>query len=258
MAETASTLLLEWSFLITMLLLFGSAFITGFECLNSRFNEQKRDPSIVSALQIETAVSLIAGFVYFYIFRETTVGNFTNVLTFRYVDWFVTTPLMLFSFTLFSESHIRSKGNKNEEYLILYQWLPLVIAANWVMLITGYASERMRIQANGQWDAVSGSLFAIGFVAFAATILGLFFVNEDAILLYTKYDDARNQISNELLWVFIIFTVLWALYGVFSALKDGNVAKFIGYNGLDVLSKTFFGLYLWFKASNIRERVIFY
>ena len=251
-----NSLVIQWSFLITLFLLFGSAFITGLECINSRFDDQKRDPSIVSALQVETAVSAIAGFVYYYIWSESVKGNLKNVMNYRYIDWFVTTPLMLFSFTLFSESNIRENGIQTEQYSIKYIWLPLLILANWVMIVTGFVSERTRIGV-AKWGKLPIAMYVTAILAFGAVIVGLYFINEQSIMLYDQFDDSRDNTTNLSFWVFIVFAVVWGLYGVFGAFRDGTVVKIIGYNALDCVSKVFFGLFLWFKMRGIKNKIEF-
>jgi bacteriorhodopsin len=155
---------------------------------------------------------------------------------YRYHDWFVTTPLMLFSTMVYYEYK-----NKTEEEVTIQSFLEehwkdvlIVFGFNMLMLLFGYLHERNVL------GLLSSQL--LGFVGFA----GSFYV------IWDKF--ASKNPDNY--WLYGFMFVVWALYGV--AAMFNSVIKNVSYNILDVFAKNFYGIFLsiliYQKASNQATR----
>lgn len=199
--------LLNNSFMITYIVLFGYTAITLIEAL--------RTPCINTRhiMNIETAVSLVAGIVYGTFLDKMKQPNFklSEIIPMRYMDWMITTPLILLAVVLFYNTKLNS---------VDYKCYCIIIILNWLMLLFGYLGECKMI------SSMNGLL--LGFFFFAA------------MLLYMYYYIIPKGCS---LAVFIIFAVIWTGYGIAYMLKEEE--KNIAYNILDIMSKAVFGVVLW-------------
>ena len=212
----------KFSFSITYIFLLTTATITFIEAMRTN------NPTVRHVLNLETAVSLIASYFYSVFLDKISVfekedrkinwGDFTET---RYIDWSMTTPLMLIVLALTLAQNIGAKVKLN---IILS-----VIALNYVMLYLGYLGER------GQIDRMISTV--IGFVAF----VGMLYI------VFVNYVSPKYVLSNYI--IFGLFSFIWTFYGIFYVLND--VYKNIGMNILDCLSKCCFGLGLWAYFSKI-------
>jgi bacteriorhodopsin len=203
----------QQSFTVCYLVLFGTAAITFIEALRTN-NIHARH-----ILNLETAVSLTAGFVYGW-FREMAAKpdfNLKEVIYYRYVDWSITTPMLLLVLLLFFTFH-------SKQPLSISKYL-LIVALNFVMLWFGYMGEKGLMEKRKAQN--------IGFLAFAAMLFTIyyFFIHGDNIESYAP------------LVLFAIFSIVWCGYGVAAEMDDRS--KNLAYNVLDIISKVFFGLGLW-------------
>ena len=136
------------------MILFGTALITFIEALrNSNIHARH-------ILNLETAVSLIAGFVYG-MFRDMTDApdfNFKEIIHYRYIDWALTTPLLLLVLLLFINFH-------SEDNLHLSMYL-LIFILNYTMLWFGYMGERELMNKR--------TAQTCGFIAFGAMLFDSF------------------------------------------------------------------------------------
>lgn len=133
----------------------------------------------------------------------------------RYFDWFFSTPLMLISTVLF----FLHRTNANVDEFLKSGRLYMLIMFNWLMLSFGFALEL---------NAIS-KLFGIAF--------GTVMLIASFYIMATFLQDDELSIA-----LFIFMFVVWFLYGVAAALpyKEKNVS----YNGLDIVSKNFYGVFL--------------
>jgi bacteriorhodopsin len=191
----------------TYIVLFGYTAITLIEAL--------RTPCINTRhiMNIETAVSLVAGIVYGTFLDKMKQPNFklSEIIPMRYMDWMITTPLILLAVVLFYNTKLNS---------VDYKCYIIIIILNWLMLLFGYLGESKII------SSMKGLL------------LGFFFYT--AMLLYMYMYIIPKGCS---LAVFIIFAVIWTGYGIAYMLKEEE--KNIAYNILDIMSKAVFGVVLW-------------
>lgn len=199
--------LLNNSFMTTYIVLFGYTAITLIEAL--------RTPCINTRhiMNIETAVSLVAGIVYGTFLDKMKQPNFklNEIIPMRYMDWMITTPLILLAVVLFYNTKLSS---------VDYKCYIIIVILNWLMLLFGYLGESKII------SSMKGLL------------LGFFFYA--AMLLYMYMYIIPKGCS---LAVFIIFAVIWTGYGIAYMLKEEE--KNIAYNILDIMSKAVFGVVLW-------------
>jgi bacteriorhodopsin len=170
-------------------------------------------------LLLETIVQFIEFSFYIWL-----VFNFSkikvNVSLIRYLDWFITTPTMLFSiisFFIYQNVKPESLSLKNIFYdnINILTW---IFGLNAFMLILGFLGEIKLIKK------------------YLATILGFFGLIGAYYLIYTNFV-GDNLMNNFLFWFNFI---LWSLYGIAYMFSFKN--KNIFYNILDVFAKNINGL----------------
>jgi len=170
-------------------------------------------------LLLETIVQFIEFSFYIWL-----VFNFSkikvNVSLIRYLDWFITTPTMLFSiisFFIYQNVKPESLSLKNIFYdnINILTW---IFGLNAFMLILGFLGEIKLIKK------------------YLATILGFFGLIGAYYLIYTNFV-GDNLMNNFLFWFNFI---LWSLYGIAYMFSFKN--KNIFYNTLDVFAKNINGL----------------
>ncbi len=195
------------TFYISYLVLFGYTIITLVEAI--------RTPSVLirHIMNIETAISLVAGMVYSFLNEEVRKpgADLKKITQIRYVDWSITTPLILLVLLLFY----------NGENSIDYKTYLGVVGLNAGMLYSGYLGE------SGAIHKMTGGI--AGFLFFGAML---------ALFYSCCVPGSKNPI------VFWIFALIWTLYGVVYYLEDEET-KNICYNVLDVIAKALFGVVLW-------------
>ena len=145
----------------------------------------------------------------------------------RYVDWVLTTPLLLFSFVLYvSYLDNKNKQNIDPSFVVKepnFKPLYYIIPLNFVMLLFGYLGE------TGMMNHKRALIY--GFCAY----IGM------SVSLYEAY--IKDNSDDVVATLFITFTLVWSLYG-FTYLLD-NRYKNISYNFLDIVSKAGFGVLIW-------------
>jgi hypothetical protein len=173
-------------------------------------------------LWIEYIVNLIEGT--FYVWMIHNFSKIKNITITRYYDWMITTPLMLFTYSMYL-LHIKNlEENNNYELLKMIDeqkyTLISIILLDWLMLFFGYISEL------GLMDTKISTFF--GFIPFFA----MFYI------IYENYSKYTSIGVN----TFYYFVSVWGLYGIAALMK--YEIKNIMYNILDLFSKNFFALYL--------------
>lgn len=207
-----STNLVHSSFYITYAFLMTTATITLIEALRTQ------DAKIRNILNLETCISVVAAFFYgkFVSMFENKQADYATINYTRYLDWSITTPIMLLVLVL--ALLYNNKGGS----LNFWHYLA-ILGMNYGMLGSGYLGEidvMNKTTANG-----------LGFVFYA----GLFY------FIYQKYVAKQYNFDNRML--FFAFLFLWALYGVVYFMNE--VHKNVFYNVLDLFSKCFVGIFFW-------------
>lgn len=187
-------------------------------------------PSFHNVLQevlgIETIVQVIE--LIFYTWYSFQVHRIADVTRYRYYDWAVTTPLMLFTTMVYYEY-------KNSEEKVTLQsfwekhWKEVLVVAAWNlwMLAFGY------LQEIGVIGLVASSL--LGFTG----LFGSF---------YTIYEGFASKTASNLPLFWFMFSV-WSLYGGAAWLP--NTLKNASYNILDIFSKNFYGAFLSYMIGGL-------
>jgi bacteriorhodopsin len=212
---------LENSFMLTYLVLYGTALITLIEALRTE------DARVRHILNVETSVSLIAGFVYGIFIERLKSGALTleDVTQLRYIDWSITTPLLLLVLLLFF-NFTNTEGLRFSLYA-------LIVVVNWTMLAIGYLAE------TGSISHTTGVVS--GFLSYAVLL---------SLVWYTLLHESEYA---HLKMVFVAFAIIWGLYGV--AFLLDTKSKNIAYNFLDMISKVFFGLFMWVYYGGVFEEI---
>ena len=173
-------------------------------------------------LWIEYIVNFIEGT--FYVWMISNFSKIKNITITRYYDWVITTPTMLFTYSMFLLYTKNLEENKNDDLFKLINsekyTLIIIILLNWTMLFFGYISEL------GKMNVITSTF--LGFIPFT-------------IMFYIIYENYSKYTVNGML-TFYYFVFIWSLYGV-AALMSYEI-KNIMYNILDLFSKNFFALFL--------------
>jgi len=173
---------------------------------------EKRDDIIV-IVALET-VSQVIEFVW-YLIAICVVGKIQTGA--RYLDWVWSTPVMLVSTALF----FLHRDGKPLGDALRRPTMYVTLAFNWVMLAFGYALE------TGRLSPFTG--VALGGAAFVGSFTSL-----------ATFANGEDSVS---LWLFGFMYAVWGAYGVAATWSD--VYKNVAYNVLDIVSKNFYGAFLF-------------
>jgi len=186
-------------------------------------------------LALELFVQIVEGT--FYIWLTTAVQTIENITPYRYFDWFITTPTMLITLTIYliylndyendkkkDKNEDKNDIDKNDDFFKILKnnstTITYIIILNAIMLTFGLLNE---FNILNKYVAVF-----CGFIPFT-------------VMFYLIYDNyAKYSVQGTTL--FIYFCGIWSIYG-FAALMSYHW-KNTFYNILDLFAKNFFGLYL--------------
>lgn len=212
MVSSTNIQLINNSFYITYAFLMTTATITFIEAIRTK------DLKIRNILNLETCISVVAAFFYgnFVKKLDTTSVDYEEINMIRYVDWSITTPIMLLVLVL--ALLYNTKGGPMNFYNFL-----AILGLNYGMLGSGYLGEIKTL------DKPVANMFGFGF--FAAMYY----------FIYSAY--IKNKPNKDNWMLFMVFLVLWALYGVVYFFDE--TTKNVSYNILDLLSKCFVGIFFW-------------
>lgn len=208
---------IRWSLDASLFAQWSTLFINAFSFFQTL---PPKDTVLKSVLWIETLVQLVElAFYTWYSYYFTTVSEATF---YRYHDWAITTPLMLFSTMVYYEYKNKPEETVTIESFLGEHWYDVltVVGFNAVMLIFGYLYEINVI------DIVTSQV--LGFLGFAGSF-------------YVIWDGFASK-NPENIWLFGFMFVVWALYGI--AAMFTSLWKNVSYNLLDVLAKNFYGVFL--------------
>jgi bacteriorhodopsin len=190
-------------------------------------NVAPANEALKTSLNIEMFVQLIEFTFYIWFVSDF---NLASMAPTRYKDWVVTTPLMLISAMLFyyyeqARQEGRDTTNSVHNFFQTHRsTIAIVVLANFLMIAFGYAGEV-------GWMSMGWSV-VLGFAAFGVAFSTMW------SRLASKSDMGER--------LFSFIAGVWALYGV--AFMFPVAAKNIAYNGLDVVAKNFFGVFLSLKV----------
>ena len=163
------------------------------------------------ALRSDLALNLVATIAYFlilkfYLDRPNMINNI------RYIDWLITTPLLLLAFIQWSNGGVKIPATP----------LVLLLVYNILMIVAGYFGA-------GKFNV----FYVVGLVFFCLTFYTLW-----KHFVENLPEENRKRAKK----LYIAFAVVWALYGV--AYLFGYKNRSIFYNILDLVSKAGFGIFL--------------
>lgn len=207
---------IKFSFTITYILLLTTATITFIEALRTK------NPVVRHILNLETCISIVAGYFYSVFTSKIDTHEKTNapivwkeITEMRYIDWSITTPLMLLALCVVLSSEIN--------LVVHLPIMLLIVGLNYAMLYAGYLGETNVL------DRVTANI--AGFLPFFA-MFGL---------IYWKYVSPKFNLANRVLFYFYLF--VWSLYGIVYMFDENT--KNIVMNILDLFAKCLIGLGLW-------------
>jgi bacteriorhodopsin len=177
---------LIFSFTLTYILLITTGTITLVEALRTKI------PLVRHIFNLETVISIIAGYFYSKFvdkiknsFDEEKPIDWQEIIKTRYLDWAITTPLMLMVLI-----NVIAHHNRRSPSIRVYF---LIILLNYTMLYLGYRGEFVK----------NNNLYYItSFLAFIVMYSIIFF-------LYVK---PKYNFFNYTL--FFLFFIVWSFYGI--------------------------------------------
>jgi len=189
-------------------------------------------------LKIELGVQTVE--LIFYIWLATKIKSLSNITIYRYVDWFITTPTMLFTLIVFlhhnGEKLTLTEFIKNHKDNII-----IIIGLNVLMLVFGLLGE---LGILGITTSVT-----LGFIPFAYYFW----------YIYKKYVVPDTQSQNPGIIsrttkniMFIYFLIFWSLYGICAYFPYEK--KNTGYNILDLFAKNGFGIVIVYLIWYINKK----
>lgn len=212
----SSNIYIKFSFYITYVLLITTGTITIIEAVSTN------DPFIRHVMNIETCISIIAGYFYSNFIHKIDDFNtqhipidWLDITKTRYTDWCITTPLMLLVLCLVTGHNTKVPI---QLHIIAFIWV-----LNYLMMFFGFMGETGMMD---KWAAMG-----LGFIPFFMMLY---------VIFYT-YIRPKYVTDNYILFFFYAF--IWSLYGVVYMLSD--IYKNIILNILDCISKCFVGIALW-------------
>ena len=195
-------------------------FMTGIiDYFGLQINIPKEKNIYKDLLKTELGVQVIE-FI-FYIWMVLNFNNIKNITPYRYFDWLITTPIMLFTLTAYLDTNNYSslteflKANKKDTEKI--------VIANLLMLMFGLLGELNFLNYE--------TAIILGFIPFVYYFK----------LIWEKYIYYK-EVSLDRKVLFYFFAIIWTLYGLAAFLP--YELKNVSYNILDLFSKNLFGLFL--------------
>jgi bacteriorhodopsin len=192
---------------------------------------KEEDLILQDILLIELIVQAIEFIFYIYLVYRIVNNHISSSITsHRYIDWAITTPVMLISFIMFfkylkdKSRNIRIVESINEEKDNIIK----VVIANAIMLILGFLSE---ISFIPKYTGIT-----LGFLPFAYVFK----------IIYSNY----AKFNNLSLIIYYASFFIWGMYGV-SAVFPFHL-KNTFYNILDLFSKNAYGLFIYFYIKNLQ------
>jgi bacteriorhodopsin len=181
----------------------------------------ENDEILKDLLKVELFVQVIEFVFYVWlIYYFSKVSR--NITPIRYLDWAITTPLMLITLSAFL-NHDGSTPTRLVDFLSNHAGpMVKIVLLNASMLLFGLIGEL------GYLDKYVST--TLGFIPFA---LNFKYIKET----FLPSDD--DKFKNAVFYWFVFF---WGLYGVFAVMS--YTVKNTGYNILDIFAKNFFGLFL--------------
>ncbi len=214
-----------FTFLLSTLAMFGAAVFFLFE--RAQVPDAWKTSLLVAAL-----VTLVAGANYT-LMSATWLLSGVSPTEFRYLDWFITVPLICLQFYLLLDASGARPGRG-----MLWR----LVGASWWMLAAGYVGQAVDPGETILWGAVST-------VGYAAILFEISF-GEAKHLSRVGADDRAKGTFDLLFWFLMAG---WSIYPFGYMMMPGNLFAGLGrvvnidviYNLGDAVNKIGFGLVVW-------------
>lgn len=204
--------------------------IAGIFLVMSYFYKLHPDDMVLkSIVTLELIVQVIEGFFYLFLIKMFAKGEMDT--SFRYRDWFFSTPVMLISTLLFLKWLDKKPVDIKETFEENKLNITGVVVFNALMLIIGFLGEKGIVSKTPVF--ILGTLFLIG--SFGCL-----------------YKHAKNTKYGKIFLGIMFF--IWSLYGFAFLLP--TKAKNISYNILDLFSKNFYGVFLYIVIAAKYKRLL--
>ena len=217
----------EFSFLVAFLGMLGGAYY--FALIKSTLPLEHQSNAVTSSVYCLMAAVMYAYINFKYGIGTDALANGDYPTVLRYIDWLVTTPLIVNKFP-------EMIGGDDAPAIAL-----LVIVANVMMVLFGFAGETSINSAKGS-TAIGWAMFGVGCLAWLFIIFILYTAVTNAAA--NKLAPVRKGLSR--LKMFIV--VGWAIYPLgfmltlISNSPDMRVARELTYNFADLFNKIGFGM----------------
>jgi|TARA_B110000116_G_scaffold260562_1_gene263813 hypothetical protein len=236
----------EWSFVLSWLVQVGVLTV-------SLVAMQKEGiPEVLTlVLLLETIIQGIEITWYTSVGLLYVCGRASIDVGYRYLDWAISTPLMLITLMFFGLWEA-NRCVRNED-LLGYDssrvWaLVVIIACDWLMLLVGAAYANAKPDGTGMWARLArfydwlifwtkrkGDGLFIGWIFFFGAFTPLF------VMIATDHFKIGGQLS------IILSFCAWSVYGVVAVAKDWSksitsLTANTLYNYLDIISKNIMGI----------------
>ena len=195
---------------------------------------EKNNLVLQDILKLELFVQLVEGI--FYVWIIYGLKDFNKMTERRYIDWMITTPTMLLSTIIFMKYQEHKEKNDGKvvdfwEFIDEHKEnIVKMVIFNGLMLLFGYLGETKAIP----------KMISIG--------IGFVFFYLSFELIYREYA-SKSELGTKL---FKVLVFLWSLYGV--AANFSHIPKNISYNMLDIVSKNFYGLYIYYRIKELSNQ----
>lgn len=206
----------KFSFMLTYILLMTTATVTFIEAIRTPY------PAVRHVLNLETCISVVAGYFYSIFtgkieeFSQKNIAiDWAEISKTRYIDWSITTPMMLLALCLVLGQNIKVP--------VKFSVIGIIVILNYIMLYVGYLGETNVLS---RWTAM-----VAGFIPFFAMF---------AIIFY-RFVRPKFDLANR--YLFGVYLVVWSMYGLVYLLEENY--KNIAMNVLDFTAKCLIGLGLW-------------
>jgi ABC-type transport system involved in cytochrome bd biosynthesis fused ATPase/permease subunit len=204
-------------------------------------------------LILENIVQVVQGS--FYAWLVYNIKNETNITSKRYMDWVITTPIMLVTLICYmiflrtNNKNIETMQNihdieKTQKQIDIFSILRensaviiIIVLLNALMLLFGYLGEINVIPVI--WGILIGF---IPFIIYYYLIYKNFVKSDTNTDTNTNITNAQSNINTTILKLFLYFVFFWSLYGLIGFLP--YYIKNTLYNIIDLFSKNFFGILL--------------
>ena len=195
-----------------------------------KYTLDDKDKILRDILKLEAFVQFVE--TGFYVWVINSIKELDKITPRRYIDWYITTPTMLISTIIFMKYAKEKEENNEIEFWDFLsknkENIKTIVILNMGMLTCGLLAE---LGCSNKYFLVF-----IGFIFFA-------------YLFKHIYEEYAVE-SEEGLKLFYFLTIVWGLYGVAALMSVTN--KNIAYNLLDIVSKNFYGLFIYKKILQLK------